>query len=125
MAVAAFPGLKPSARSWTVGSRPVKSFTSLSGYEARVLLGPLAIGGSIGLQFTNLLEADVLQITGHYETAKGSYEVFDLPASVFAGMANGSSVTPATAKWRYGGPPSVDWVAPGIASVNVSLVQVY
>lgn len=124
MAVAAFPSIKPSSRTWTPGSQPVQSFTALSGYEARVLLGPNPIGATLSLGFQNLTEAVFLQITSHYATAKGTYEIFDLPADVFAGMTSYSGITPSGYKWRYSGPPTIDWVAPGIGNASVSLLAV-
>lgn len=124
MAVAAFPSIKPSSRTWTPGSQPVQSFTALSGYEARVLLGPNPIGAVLSLGFQNLTEAVFLQITDHYITAKGGYEVFDLPADVFAGMTSYSGVTPSGYKWRYSAPPTIDWTAPGIGNASVSFVAV-
>lgn len=124
MVVAAFPSIKPSSRVWTPGSQPVQSFTALSGYEARVLLGSNPINAKLQLDFRNRMEAVLLQITAHYALAKGVYEVFDLPADVLAGMGNYGSVTPSGFKWRYAGPPSVDWVAPGIGNASVSLLAV-
>jgi hypothetical protein len=124
MAAVAFPGIKPSIRSWTPGSRPVKTFVSTSGYEARVLLGPHPVGGTLTLGFDNLSEEQFFQITSHYATARSNYETFALPAEVFAGIANASSLTPVGFSWRYMEPPGVEWVAPGIASVRLSLQAV-
>lgn len=124
MAVASFPSLKPSSRTWTPGTQPTQSFTALSGYEARVLLGPKPIGTAVSLGFQNLTEAQFLLITNHYATALGTYEVFDLPVEIFAGMTSYGGVTPSGYKWRYSAPPTVEWTAPGIGTVNVSLVAV-
>lgn len=124
MAVASFPTIKPSSRTWTPGSQPVQSFTALSGYESRVLLGPNPIGATLSLGFQNLTEAVFLEITSHYAVAKGIYEVFDLPADIFAGMTSYNGVTPSGYKWRYSGPPTIDWVAPGIGNASVSLLAV-
>lgn len=124
MAVAAFPSIKPASRTWTPGSQPVQSFTALSGYEARVLLGPNPIGASLSLGFQNITEATFLLITNHYATAQGTYEVFDLPADAFAGMTNYAGVTPSGYKWRYAAAPSIEWTAPGIGNASVSLLAV-
>lgn len=124
MAVAAFPAIEPSSRSWTPGSQPVQSFTALSGYEARVLLGPNPIGATLALGFQNLLEAAFLQITSHYATAKGTYEAFDLPAAVFAGISSYSGITPSGYKWRYASAPTVEWTAPGIGNASVTLLAI-
>ena len=122
--IADFPELKPSSRAWTPGSPPVKVFSSLSGYEQRVLLGPEPIGTSLALTFSNLLEADILRLTDHYVTAKGTFNVFGIKAETLAGMSNTGGVTPNGQKWRYAGPPQIDWVSPGIGNISVSLVAV-
>lgn len=124
MAVVAFPSIRPSTRSWTPGTPPMQSFTALSGYEARVLLGPNPIGTTLQLGFQNLTEAVFLQITSHYAIAQGTYELFSLPVTAFAGMTNFAGVTPTGFLWRYASPPSVEWTAPGIGNVSVSLVAV-
>ena len=76
------------------------------------------------MTFSNLRENVIAQITDHFVAAKGSFETFGLPAEVFAGMSNYGSVTPSGFSWRYGEAPSVDWVAPGIGNVSVSLLAV-
>ena len=124
MTVASFPSIKPSSRTWTPGSQPVQSFTALSGYEARVLLGPKPIGATLSLGFQNLTEAVFLQITNHYATASSTYEVFDLPVEIFAGMTNYADVTPSGYKWRYASSPTIEWSAPGIGNASVSFVAV-
>lgn len=124
MAVAAFPSLKPSARSWTPGSPPVATFSSLSGAESRVLLGATAVGSSLRLSFDNRTEADAQQITDHFAVALGMYEVFDLPAEVFAGMAGFAHIKPSAFKWRYKGTPAVTYQMPNVVSVVVDLVAV-
>lgn len=124
MAIAAFPDIQPSVRTWTPGSQPVQFFTALSGYEARVLLGPNPIGTMLSLQFQNLTEAVGKQITNHFATANGSFETFSLPAEIFAGMSSYDYITPSTTTWRYARPPAVSYVSPGIQSVSVELIAV-
>jgi hypothetical protein len=96
----------------------------LSGYEVRVLHGSVATGQQLSLAFSNLLDAEGQQITDHYAIARGGFEVFDLPAEVFAGMASYGHIKPAGSKWRYASPPSVTYEAPGIQSVSVNLMAV-
>lgn len=124
MAVAAFPSLKPSVRSWTPGSYPTSTFNTLSGYESRVLLGAKAVGTRLSMAFSNLRESDLVKITDHHLLAKGSYDTFSLPREVFDGMTNYGKVTPSGFVWRYAAAPSVEWVAPGIGNVSVSLLAV-
>ena len=124
MAAAAFPSLKPSTRSWTPGSPPVATFSSLSGVESRVLLGAAAVGSSLQLSFENRTEADAQQVTDHFAAANGMYEVFDLPAEAFAGMASFGHVKPSAFKWRYQDVPAVTYQMPNVVSVVVKLVAV-
>lgn len=124
MAIAAFPSVKPSARTWTPGARATSAFTSLSGYEVRVQHGSTAVGARLSLSFQNLTEAVSKQITDHFDLARGSFETFALPADVFSGMTGYEYITPSATTWRYAGPPSVTFVSPGIQSVSVELVAV-
>jgi len=124
MAVTAFPAIEPSSRAWVPGAQPVKAFVTLSGVESRVMLGSQPVGTSLQLSFQNLTESVALLIINHFATAKGTFETFALPAAVFAGMTDYSSVTPDGQTWRYAATPSVDWVSPGIANVSVSLVAI-
>ena len=121
MAIADFPALTPSARSWTPGTQPMTAFTSLAGAEVRVLHGSTPIGITLQLTFSNLLEASADLITAHYLLARGTFELFDLPAAVYGGIANYSSIKPTGSLWRYSGPPSVDYVSPGVQNVSVEL----
>ena len=124
MAITAFPAIEPSSRAWTPGSQPVKAFSTLSGYESRVMLGSEPIGASLQLSFQNLTESIALAISNHFSTAKGTFETFVLPAAVFAGMTDYSTVAPTGQEWRYAAAPSINWVSPGVANVGVSLVAV-
>lgn len=122
--MANFPSLRPSVRTWTPAAPPMQTFTSQSGYEVRVRYGSVNVGSKLSLAFDNLLEADANSITAHYLGQQGSFTEFDLPSTLFAGMTDSSGITPSGSKWRYGAPPTVSYVAPGIASVSVELVSV-
>ena len=124
MAITAFPAIEPSSRAWVPGSQPVKSFLTLSGYESRVMLGAEPVGTSLQMSFQNLTEAIALSVIDHFSKAKGTFETFALPAAVFAGMTDYGKVTPSGQVWRYASSPSVTWVSPGIANIQVSLVAI-
>lgn len=119
-----FPSLSPTSRTWTVGSQPVASFTSMSGRETRVLLGDEQVGASLNLEFGTVPEASALAVADHFAAMRGGFYTFTLPASVFAGMTDSSTVRPAGTSWRYAGSPTIEWLMPGWASVSVSLVAV-
>ena len=121
---AAFPALRPSTRAWTPGTQPMTAFQSLSGYEVRVLHGSSPVGGRLSLGFGNLLEVDLKAVTDHFATCRGTYDLFDLPVEVWAGLASYAHITPAGFKWRYQGAPQVTYVSPGIGGVSLTLLAV-
>jgi len=102
----------------------MQALTSMAGYEVRIMTGSIAVGHRLTLQYTNLLEAACNQITDHYALANGTFELFDLPAAVFGGMASYGHIKPANNRWRYASPPTVNYVSPGIQSITVDLVAV-
>ena len=120
-----FPAIKPSGRAWQLASPPAQTFTTLSGYEARVRYGSQAIGASLSLSFQNLKEAKVSELVAHYTTAGGILNFFSLPAETTAGMSSTAAASILSARWRYAEAPGIEWVAPGIASVSCSLVSVF
>jgi hypothetical protein len=124
MAVAAFPTLKPTNRVWTPGVEPSSTFRSLNGTEYRVLHGNTPLNTALQLDFANLLESDAKLITDHFATAKGVFEVFFLPSSVYDGLAVYNNIQPSGTSWRYVGPPSVSYPAPGVVTVSVQLTAV-
>ena len=124
MAVQSFPGIKPSSRVWTPGSKPQSTYRSQGGYEVRIQHGSLSVGAQLSLGFQNLLEAVGKQITDHYAIAQGSFETFAVPVEMFAGMTTYDYITATGTTWRYNRPPNVTYVAPGIQSITVELVAV-
>jgi hypothetical protein len=119
----AFPGIAPTARSWSPGVMPQSTFTTLSGHEVRTSHTSKLIGASLSLSFNNIQEATLKLILDHYNAARSTFETFTLSAQVCAGMTN-DYLTPAGQQWKYDGAPSVEFVAPGVASVSVSLTAV-
>jgi hypothetical protein len=106
------------------GQPVATAFVSSSGYEVRVLQGAASVGQQLALSFTNLLEAKGKEITDHYAAMRGSFETFDLPAAVYGGMSSYGHIKPAGSLWRYASPPKVQYVVPGVVSVEVELLAV-
>ena len=117
-----FPGLQPSGRALSPATVPMNAFTSVSGKETRVILGDSATGAQLTLAFNNILEAVAQRILDHYRTQLGVALQFELAPEVYAGWTEYVNEFPTGQKWRYSGPPEVEFVAPGIMSVSVSLV---
>jgi hypothetical protein len=117
--IANFPSLAPSARAWQPGTPPVGVFVGMAGTETRMRYGSKAVGATLSLTYAVLEEVDVWLVVNHHQLAAGT-EAFTLPTAVFAGM----TTAPSGLTWRYGGAPTVTWLSPGLASVQVDLVQV-
>lgn len=122
----AYPTLVPSTRNYSSGDYPVKTFTSQSGAESRILYGNRRTGMTLDLQYENVTDANAELFLDHYDETKGSYTTFVLPTAVFNGWRGNQNAIDAAISnsWRYDSPPQVSNVRPGVSSVQVKLVGV-
>lgn len=120
----AFPAIEPSARAWTPGTRPITTYTAMSGREIRFRHSNRPVNQRLTLVFSNIAESVGTQITDHYETVKNLAESFTLPAEIFAGMDDYSYTNASGNEWRYLAPPTVDYVRPGYQNVSFELIGV-
>jgi len=128
----AFPEMKPSTRSMTMGDLPSKTYRAMSGATVRRAFGNKKTQYILKLQFKNIgddnpLRTDtgtVAQLLSHYDTANGTFDSFALGSKVFGGMSSTtkSYFRNADVKWRYAKPPEVQSVYPGISNVSVELI---
>ena len=119
-----FPSVTPTSRSWSPGAIAQTSFSSIGGYEIRFLHADRAFGQRLSLGFVNVTNAVGKSITDHYITVMTTFESFDVPAEVYAGMATYAHMLPTGNAWRYVGPPSVIYGVPGYQSLSVELIGV-
>ena len=128
-----FPKMKPTTRSFTMGDYPSKTYTSLSGAVFKRAFGNKATGYTMNLTFNNIgdtqelrsLSGTTKQILDHYNSVYGTFEKFNLPDRMFAGMNDelkGVIKAPSNISWRYAEPPRVQSVRNGISTVSVRLV---
>lgn len=128
--MAAFPKIKPTNRSFTLGDFPVKTYRSLSGKVIRRSFGNKPFGATIDLSFENITEAKAKEIYNHYYGQQGTLTGFTLPAEVYAGLTAselGQLFTQGgpnanTLEWLYSEPPEMQSVYKGITTVSVKLV---
>lgn len=128
--MAAFPKIKPTQRSFTLGDFPVKIYRSLSGKVLRRSFGNKPFGATIDLVFENIPESTAKQIYDHYYGQQGTLLGFTLPAEVYAGLSSselGQLFTQGgpnanTLEWLYSQSPEMESVYKGITTVSVSLV---
>jgi len=129
----AFPSIKPTTRSFSMGDYPSKTYRSLSGAIFKRAFGNRQTGYTMDLTFKNIGDTSELrtnsgtakEIMDHYGNVDGTFESFTLPARVFEGMDNGVRDlvrSPADVKWRYAEAPKVQSVKSGISTVVVKLV---
>lgn len=122
----AYPTLIPSARNYSSGDYPVKTFTSQSGAESRILYGSRRTGMTLELQYDNVTDANAELFLDHYDETLGSYTTFTLPTAAFTGWSGNKDAIDAVTgnAWRYDGPPQVSNVRPGVSSVQIKLIGV-
>jgi len=129
----AFPNIKPTTRSFTMGDYPSKTYRSLSGTIFKRAFGNKQTGYTLNLTFRNIGDTSELrtrsgtakQIIDHYNDVDGTFSSFTLPARVFEGMDNDFRDlirSPSNVKWRYAEPPQVQSVKSGVSTVTVNLV---
>ena len=121
----AFPTLAPSARNYVPGDWAQQKYRSMSGAEVRIRYGDKRTDASLSLQYQNIPDADAELFLADYDSKFGTYKSFTLPPEVLAGWSGANYVPNTSAmKFRYGGPPQLQAVRPGVSSVSVELVGV-
>lgn len=124
-----FPSIRPTGRQFDAGNWPVKSFSSQSGTEIRILYGNYRTNLVFSLTYENVTDAQAGDFLEDYANRNGTFGsfVFDdtQKQALLAGWGDptvenlltaGSSV-----KWRYDEAPKITSVRPGISSVSVTL----
>ena len=122
-----YPTTTPTSRSFSYGNYPVKTSRMMDGFETRILLGSKRTGVSMQLQYNNIADDLAKNFLDHFESQKGTYLTFDLPAGATTGMSSSlAGVIPGVSdtQWRWAEPPAVTSVYPGVSSVSVKLVAV-
>tara|TARA_Y100000004_G_C8920476_1_gene415189 strand:- start:29 stop:406 length:378 start_codon:yes stop_codon:yes gene_type:complete len=123
----AFPTIEPSSRTFDPGNYPVKTFTSQSGTETRILYGSNRTNMKLSLTYANISDAVAQQFLTHYDDVQGTFQTFSVlteTKSGWSGNADAFSAAPQSNRYRYEGPPQVAQVRPGISTVTVSLIGV-
>jgi hypothetical protein len=128
-----FPAIRPTSRTFTMGDYPSKTYTSLSGAIFKRAFGNRQTGYTLNLTFRNIgdtselrsLSGTAKQIIDHYNSVDGTYDKFNLPDRMFAGMDDGLETliqAPSNISWRYAAPPQVESVKTGVSTVIVSFI---
>lgn len=126
----AFPStLRPTARSYSPGDYPIKTYNANNGVEVRILYGNKPASMTLELSYDNITDAQADQFLTHYYQMQGTYQTFTIPSTsnTFTGWAGGLSslnLGSSGATWRYSDAPQQRSVRPGISTVTVKLIGV-
>jgi hypothetical protein len=121
-----FPRIKPTGRTASLGTYPIRSFRALSGATFKRSYGNKPSGYELELEYSNVTNDIAVQLLNHYNTTQGGFERFKLPDEVFAGNnSDGLRAileAPDDIRWEYASPPSVAAVPPDLCSVQIRLI---
>ena len=118
-----FPALVPSSRTFTPGEYPATAFNGFSGAQNRVRHSNVFLSAQLRLTFLGLTQAQMLDIWNHYNSRRGEFRSFDLPAEV-ASYGSITDYVPGNYLWRYAGPGSVEDLPCGGHNVSLTLETV-
>jgi hypothetical protein len=126
-----FQAFKPTSRSFTTGSFPIKTFQAQNGAEIRILYATQLTGKKMTLTYVNLSDADAYMFFQHYVQQRGSYKTFQLGdinsegSRVGWGSENGATdAGDFNMIWRYADEPQLTSVYPGVSSITIELIAV-
>ncbi len=127
--MATFPALTPTARRFTPGIYPQRSFRTLSGVVARRTFGNLPYGAKLELEYSNVPDETVNTLLDHYHSQTATNARFRLSSNVTAAMSTavageltGLAANRGNLRWEYEQPPQVESVRPGRYTVSISLI---
>lgn len=123
--MADFPSIKPTARSYTAGQFPYKTYRGLSGATVKRVFGNRSFGHTMEMEFRNVRDVTVKQILDHYYGQNGGVDRFALSEDCLSGIGDDLKSTikaPPNISWEYSEPPAVETVFNGISNVTVRLV---
>jgi hypothetical protein len=118
-----FPALIPSSRTFTPGEYPATAFNGFSGVQNRARHSNVFLSAQLRLTFLGLTQAQMLDIWNHYNSRRGEFRSFDLPAEV-ASYGSITDYVPGNYLWRYAGPGSVEDLPCGGHNVSLTLETV-
>lgn len=131
--MAAFPSLRPTERTLSMGQVPIKEYRALNGATVRRSFGNQRFAYELTLSFQNITEKDLCLIWDHYHDNLNVQNFFNVPDSVFSGYRTNEEIGRSEGfisranrmgniGWRYAQPPQVESVFRFYSTVQVVLV---
>jgi len=119
-----FPALTPTTRIFSPGNYPQTYQQSIGGTGVGFRRGALSIGNTLTLTFEYVLEADVSAIKAHYFDSYGTYDFFNVDATIWSGYVTPPVDLNGNYFWRYVSQPVIQDVTCERFSVEVQLESV-
>ena len=82
-----FPTLAPTSRTFEAGDYPIKTFTSQSGVETRIIYGSRRTGQRMSLTYQNIFDHQAEEFIDHYDEVFGTLNPFSIASE---GLADGA-----------------------------------
>ena len=122
---------RPTARQFTTGSFPVKTFQAQNGAEIRILYGNRLTGKKLTLTYANINDNAAYQFMQHYISMQGSYKQFTMDdrgrdgvRAGWGGDRKGISAAVWGMQYRYAAEPQIQNVFKGRSTVTIELIAV-
>ena len=122
--MANFPALTPTTRIFSPGNYPQTYQQSIGGTGVGFRRGALSIGKTLTLTFEYVLEADVNAIKAHYFDSYGTYDFFNVDATIWSGYVTPPVDLNGNYFWRYVSQPVIQDVTCERFTVEVQLESV-
>jgi hypothetical protein len=130
--MAAFPSLRPSQRTISMGQAPIKEYRALNGTIVRRSFGNKRFGYVVELTFQNIAEASVSLIWDHYHDNQNLQNGFTIPDSILSGYSTNEAIgrpeglisrvnRMGNITWFYIEPPSIESTGRSRSTVQVRL----
>lgn len=124
-----FPQVRPSRRSFTTGTYPVKTFQAQNGAEVRIKYGNRLTGKRLNLTYTNVKDSVAQAFIDHYISVEGTFQQFDLgaidddgPRAGWKGDRGGIGAAGQGMKYRYSEEPQIESVYIDRSTVTIKLI---
>jgi len=125
-----FPDVRPSGRQFTPGEFPQKMFRAQNGASVAVRFGNRPFEAKLSLTFANISDEEARQIIKNYEDVNGEWDYveFSNDSLMVAGVGDTlmsrylRGTEGQDLKYRYAGPPEVNYVFLDRCSVRCELI---
>lgn len=126
-----FPTIAPTSRSFGGGDFPIKTFTSNSGKQLRILYGNRRSNRTIELTYENVTDDQAYEFIDDYDQQTGTFQQINFTQAqedaIFSGWTAAQRqqiLGRPEIQWRYAEAPQITAVRRGRSTVTVRLVGV-